>query len=426
MTLRILVFLCLLFSSSAFANDTVRAVFKAPVGIAATGLKPMTFGLSSKQIQAIHELTQGEIDFGGIYYRDIAADNAKTVSGTSGFSGFIYPNVPPPALTQPNSTAEQWVGDPELAGQWWLKELNVPEAWPLTTGNGVVIADCDAGYHHDEPDLKDNMLMEHAYDLADKENPEIVNDGPFAYHGTAVAAIMSGVKNDSGTNGIAFNSKVVPLQNFNYDNKDDLDKEEATAACVLRAINTPSVSVIVLENQTANGSSETFVGTREAVRLAIKAGITVVGAGGNYSVELVEEKNDDTGSIIVGALARTGEPAWFTNYGERLTVGAFGEQLHTLYGPNGRFGEFGGTSGATPQVAAAVALMKEVNPFLTPEQARAILGLTRTLTATNAKAGGLLNVSAAVQGALNTLSDLSEWTQRQLFRQHLMAILSSK
>lgn len=419
---RILLFLCLLFSTSAVAQDTVRAVFRAPVGIASVGLKQMTCGLNAKQVQAIFDLTHGEVDLGQIYYKDIPSANTKLVSGSSGFAGFIYPNVPPPVLIQPKS--EEWVGDPELADQWWLKELKVPEVWPLTTGQGVVIADCDAGYHHDESDLKDNMLMEHAYDLADKENPEIVNDGPYAYHGTAVAAIMAGVKNDLGTNGIAFNSKVVPLQNFNYDNKDDLDKEEATAACVLRAINTPGVSVIVLENQTANGSSETFIGTREAVRLAMKAGITVVGAGGNYSVELVEEKNDDTGSIIVGALARTGEPAWFTNYGERLTVGAFGEQLRTLFGPNGRMDDFGGTSGATPQVAAAVALMKEVNPFLTPEQAREILTLTRDLTANNAKAGGLLNVSAAVQGALNTVSDLSEWTKRQLFRQQLMVILA--
>ncbi len=415
---RLLILIVVLLPSSAFAEN-VRAVYKAPVGIASAHLKRMSFGLNSKQMAAIRELTQGEIDLGNIYYQDIGAGEVALLGRSSGFSGVIYPNVPPPALIEP------WSGDPALKGQWWIQDLQVPAAWGLATGAGVIVADCDAGYHHDESDLRDNMLMDRAYDLADKENPTVVNDGPYAYHGTAVAAIIAGVKNDLGTNGIAYNSKIVPLQNFNYDNKDDLDKEEATAACILRAINTPNVNVIVLENQTGNGSSETFVGTRDAVRLAMKAGITVVGAGGNYSVELIEEKKDDTGSIIVGALARTGDPAWFTNYGERLTVGAYGEQLYTLYGPNGAFGDFGGTSGATPQVAAAVAMMKEVNPFLTPERMREILQSTRTLTPTNARAGGKLNIPLALESALNSLPDSAEWAKRELFRRQLTAILGS-
>lgn len=420
---RILLLISILISSSAFA-DTVRAVYKAPVGIASTKMTRMTFGLSAKQVAAIRDLTHGEIDMGNVFYQEIGDHEVNLLSSSSGFSGVIYPNVPPPALIEPKSISpEPWAGDPALKGQWWIDDLQVPAAWSLATGQGVVVADCDAGYYHDEPDLKDNMLMDHAYDLADKENPTVVNDGPYAFHGTAVAAIIAGVKNDLGTNGIAYNSKIVPLQNFNYDNKDDLDKEEATAACILRAVTVPSVNVIVLENQTGNGSSETFIGTRDAVRLAMKAGITVVGAGGNYSVELIEEKKDDTGSIIVGALARTGEPAYFTNYGERLTVGAFGEQLYTLYGPNGAFGEFGGTSGATPQVAAAVAMMKEVNPFLTPERMREILQATRTVTSVNARAGGQLNIPLALESALNSLPDTKEWAKQELFRQQLMAIL---
>ncbi|NJL25012.1 MAG: S8 family serine peptidase, partial [Calothrix sp. SM1_5_4] len=111
-----------------------------------------------------------------------------------------------------------------------------------------------------------------------------------------------------GTNGIAFNSKIVPLQNYNYNEQDDIDKEEATARCVLKAIEIPEVNIIVLENQTATGSSETFSGTRDAVRLAIRSGLIVIGAAGNSGVELKEELKDDTGSIIVGALSKSGAP----------------------------------------------------------------------------------------------------------------------
>ena len=96
-------------------------------------------------------------------------------------------------------------------------------------------------------------------------------------------------------------AKLVPLQHYNYSLEDDLDKEEGTAACILHALTIPDVKVIVLENQT-HGSSETFMGTRAAVRLALKAGVTIVSAGGNKSNELKEEAQDDTGSIIVGAV----------------------------------------------------------------------------------------------------------------------------
>ncbi len=417
MLFRILAFALSLAASAASAEQKVKVVYKGAAAPTSLTIQRMTFGLTDDQIAKIHSLTAGQINLGDMYYAEVPEGEALLMSRQSGFSGIIYPNVPPPMEIQP------WSGDPELKGQWWINELKAKDVWPLATGAGVTVADCDAGYHHDEPDLKDNMLLDHAYDLADKENPTVVNDGPYAYHGTAVAAIIAGVKNDLGTNGIAYNAKIVPLQNYNYDNKDDLNKEEATAACILRAITIPGVNVIVLENQMSNGSSEAFVGTREAVRLAMKSGITVVGAGGNYQVELIEESKDDTGSVIVGALARDGSAAYFTNYGDRLTVGAFGEQLWTLYGPNGAFGEFGGTSGATPQVAATVAMMKEVNPFLTPEQMRELLIAPRTVTEANVKAGGRLNIPGSVQMAIDAVPDVAAWAEKELFRQQLTQIL---
>lgn len=408
-------------SLNAFAEERVKVVVKSdPASVAANaGMKHMTFGLNSKQTANIRALTNGEIDLGQYYYSEMPESQFKLLSRSANFSGVIYPNVPPPAIQTPS-----WSGDPELTGQWWIESLKVPDAWLLATGAGVTIADCDAGFYHDEPDLHDNMLLDLAYDFSNKDAPNVVNDGPYAFHGTAVAAIMGGVKNDVGTNGIAFNSKIVPFQNYNYDSSDKIDKEEATAACILRAIDTPNVSVIVLENQMQNGSSEAFAPTRDAVRLAMKSGITVVGAGGNYSVELKEELADDTGSVIVGALNRQDEAASFTNFGSRLTVGAYGEQLHTLFGPDGAFGYFGGTSGATPQVAATVALMKEANPYLTPEQVRQILIATRSMTSDNQKAGGKLNLLGSVEAAAAAKPDLEAYVEKEIFRIHLSAILS--
>lgn len=407
-------------SAAAAHAENVKVVFKINSVIAAdvAGLKRFNFGLTPNQVDEILRLTDGEINFGNVYYVEAPAAQSLPLRERPGFSGVIYPNVPPPAILP------GFDSDTDLAGEWWIDQLRVKEAWQKATGQGVIIADCDAGFYHDEPDLKANMLLEHRYDLSNPAAPDVVNDGPYAFHGTAVSAIMAGVQNVAGTNGIAYDAKIVPLQNFNYDEKDTLDKEEATAACVLRAINTPGVKIIVLENQTATGSSETFVGTRDAVRLAIRSGIAVIGAGGNYTVELTDEKTDDTGSIIVGALAQNDQAANFSNYGERVTVAAYGENLRTLYGPNGAFGDFGGTSGATPQVAAAVAMMLEAQPFLTPEKVRELLQQTREITALNQKVGGKLNVLAAVEAAIATTPNPAAWAEKEAFRLQLQNILA--
>lgn len=411
--------LLLLVVFSTAAQAQVRYVFKGENSSAktfASNVKKMTFGLTETQTEMIFALTGGRINFGDVYYLDHNPRLMNTMKNEPGFAGVIFPDIPPPVRIQQ-------IGDTYLINQWWIQKLRVKEAWSMATGKGVTIADCDAGYYHDEPDLFDNMLLEHRYDVSDSREPLIVNDGPFATHGTSVTAIIAGVLNGLGTNGIAFNSKIVPLQNFNYDSSDELDKEEATARCILNAVATPDVDIIVLENQTGDGSSETFVGTRDAVRLAQEAGMIVVSAAGNYGKHLVHEKADDTGSIIVGALYRNDTAASWSNYGERITVAAYGEGLYTLQGPGGAFAEFGGTSGATPLVAATVALMKEVNPMLTPEQARAILLETRVTNPATVRVGGLLSVPEAVNRARQTPVDFTASYKQWMFRQEIISAL---
>lgn len=365
-------------------------------------LNKATFGLTQKQLNDIYNLTDGEIKLNQVYRH----------SNKSKQNEFY----PPPGYFK------EVAMDPRLENSWWVNQLNVPSAWKEATGKGITIVDCDAGYYTDEPDIRHNLILDLARDFSDLSNPLDVSDGPYAHHGTAVAAILIGVKDGSGTNGIAFDARMVPHQNYNYDSSDKVNKEEATAACILDGIKVPNVDIIVLENQT-RGSSETYEGTREAVKLALKAGITIVSAAGNSSNELTVEEKYDTGSIIVGALRQNNQTASFSNYGSRVSIAAYGEKLYTLYGPNGRFSEFGGTSGATPQVAAAVALMLEVNSNLTPKDVKDILIKTRIESATTKKVGGRLDVASAVKMAKSYQASESQNQQQQNFKNKLLEIL---
>ncbi len=398
-----LVLLSLASSALAFEKAYVRGNFRGT-----TGMTELTFGLSRYQIDKIAQLTGGEVNLKDHfvtkpYFFD------KTI--LPGAEKHAREYLPPFRITD---------YDPTTREGWWQQALQVQEAWKLARGRGITIADCDAGYYTTEPDIAGNLLMDFAKDLSDRDNPTKIDDGGFVSHGTSVAAILVGIQDGRGINGIAPEAKLVPLQNYNYDPRlDDKDKEEATAACILEALRIPDVQIIVLENQT-HGSSETFAGTRAAVRLALRAGVTIVSAGGNSTNELTAEAADDTGSIIVGAVNRTGTTEGFSNYGSRVSVAAYGSDLLTLFGPDGRLGSFGGTSGATPQVAAAVALMLEVNPDLTPAQVKDILVGTRITTERNKKVGGLLNLVGAVRRAKATRGQRTD----DDFRQRLRSILS--
>lgn len=381
-------------------------------------VKPIRFGLSADQMEALKSVTKGKVDFTGLYAIDSSGLlEQMQLERQSGFLGTIYPNVPPPGFS----------GDPGLADQWWIQKINAKPAWDYVTGKGILIADCDAGYYTEESDIAGNLLLDLRYDLADTQNPTSVRDGNFITHGTSVVAIMAGVLDGVGTSGIAFDAKVLPLQNFNYDSQiDDLGKEEATAKCILHALQNSDVKIIVLENQTANGSSETFAGTREAVKLALEAGVVIVSAGGNAGSELKTEEQFDTGSIIVGALAQSGGQIGFSNYGKRVSIAAFGENLQTLSGPNGTMAAFGGTSGATPQVAGAVALMLEINPDLTPEQVKQLLIQTRVNSADTVNVGGKLDVTAAVLAAKAAAGAVNESLAQHELREKIATILSGE
>lgn len=390
--------------------------------------QPITFGLSEAQRSKIFDVSAGDVDLRNLFFVRVPATQAVAVMKLSSYLGEHPSFALPPHFGAPlgnSANLKKESADPDLLGQWWAGNYSMNEVWGLATGKGVTIADCDTGFYTGEADLKFNLLMDHSRDLSDLNNSRRVNDGKFLFHGTAVAALMAGVRDSKGTNGIAFNAKLVPLQYFNFDPAlDDIDKEEATARCILHAIKIPSVRVIVVQNQTTSGSSETFTGTREAVKLALRAGINIVAAAGNSSLELKTEAQHDTGSIIVGALHENGNKAVFSNFGPRVTVSAFGEKLYTLYGPSGRMDSFGGTTAASAQVAATVALLLEINPNLTPDQVKCIVKDTADITSANRIVGGKLNILKAVEMALDTVGETAALQEQRAFRAKLLRVLA--
>jgi len=298
-----------------------------------------------------------------------------------------------------NADAYTFKADPHLLSQHWAQNLNISKAWRFASGKDVRIASCDNGVYFSEPDLRSNLLLEYAKDFSDLNNPDTIDDGSYTSLGTAAAAIMVGVKNGYGTNGIAWNAKLAPLQFRNNNRNDIVDLETALYNCLKYASQIPNIKVIYTSATYQSGTIEIFDSIKGLIRQITDKNITVVIPAGNSFNKLSDNQDYETNSIIVGSLRQNDQKSSFSNYGDRVTISSYGEGIATLKGPNGLYGLFTGTQAAAAQVAGTIALMYEAHPSLTPSAIRKILQHTALRTSENASVGGRVQTDKAVEEA---------------------------
>ena len=334
-------------------------------------------------------------------------------SATYGFGNsesFIASNPPPSHLT---------AADPVTLRSVWAKNFNLVTLWKTATGKGVNIAVCDSGFYLGDSDLDVNIDWARVLDVI-KRN-QVVDDSKFAYQGTASLSIISAVQNGMGMTGIAYHSKLIPLQHFHYDS--ELDGEvtlpKAGAKCIYQAIKNMDVSIVLLQSSTYRGSAEADELIRSAILDATKAGLIVVLPAGDASKNLVTEKIFETKSIFVGATLNNGRQALFSNYGDRVNVGAYGENVEANFG-QGRWGSLIGTAAAAAQVTGLVALFKEVNPCLRPDDVLSLFKLTNQVDDSNRSVGGLVNPVKALELAKNMPCQKSKLESELLYRTQLL------
>src|SRR5262249_43392664 len=172
--------------------------------------------------------------------------------------------------------------------------------------------------------------------------------------------------------------------------------------------------VIMLENQTyALGNYEMVPSVNKAIRDAIASGIVVCVAAGNgnrdVGIDDIGNPIPPTGSILIGATrydSQENRRTSISNYGTRVVVSAPGDEEYDLTccsdGNDCYTDFFGGTSGAVPKVAGAVALMLQQNPQLSHSEVAEILNRTGSAVITDplTPVGTFLNVEAAVKEAI--------------------------
>ena len=285
--------------------------------------------------------------------------------------------------------------------QWHYPQINLPQAWDITTGNSdVVVAVIDTGVLLDHPDLQGQLVPGYDFisdpgNAADGDgidnNPNDDGDDPngnSSFHGTHVSGTIAAASNTNvGVSGVAWGAKVMPLRALGRLGGTDYDIEQAVrfAAQLPNDSGTVPNQKADVINLSLGGPTNSTIAP-EAYRLAREAGVVIVAASGNEASSGINYPASLDGVVSVSATNINNTLAPYSNFGSTIDIAAPGGDFSDVNGDgfadgilstaasdaNGmlQFGYafFQGTSMAAPHIAGIVALMKSANNSLTPDE----------------------------------------------------------
>jgi serine protease len=260
---------------------------------------------------------------------------------------------------------------------WNLEEINVPDAWYISRGDGVCVAVLDTGLVSHE-DLNSSRLVK-GYDFVDMDEDTTdpgIKIGDIDYHGTHVAGIIgASMDNNLGIAGVSPKAFIMPVRII------ESTVSSANIANGIRfavGLSNPSSKIpskiadIINMSFGGEGYSDT---EKNACDAAVNAGAILLSSAGNEGDEIVYYPAGYSNVISVSAVDKNKSIAPYSNYGNFITLAApggggssFDEMIASLGGPAANnYSAMKGTSMATPHVSGVVALMKTVKPELDSE-----------------------------------------------------------
>jgi len=294
--------------------------------------------------------------------------------------------------------------------QFGPSKIGASYVWDVTTGDGIVVCVIDTGiqvWHEDlqanmwinedeipdnDTDDDDNGYIDDIYGWdTDSNDADIVDYGGGSYHGTGCSGVVAATRdNNLGCSGIAPDARLMGIrigfnsgfydaviEGVNYANDNDAD-------------------VVSMSFITTNNSGL----MHDAMDAAWEAGVILVAGAGNDEGTWVYYPCTWDSVIKVGATSPFSQNwaydpidevrisiaagfGWGSTYGNGQEIMAFGEHyISTFGGGADEYWDghdnffFGGTSNATPMIAASFALLKQYFPGETQEWYRERLRAT--------------------------------------------------
>jgi subtilisin family serine protease len=282
--------------------------------------------------------------------------------------------------------------DPYFYSQWWLNSISSHKAWQrVDQERQIIVAVVDSGVDYNHPDLKNRVLTEFGYNFHDNNN-DPMDDG---WHGTHIAGIIAAEANNGiGISGIVgdLDVKILPIKVLDKDGR-------GTSTVIAKGIRyAADMGADIINLSITFKTRDPHI--EEALRYAYNLGVFVVTASGNDNI-LSDNYSPqaDFGSFTVAAVNSLYERSYFSNYGEAVAVAAPGSGILSTV-PGGLYEYRDGTSMAAPMVSGTAAILKAQNPFLSPDQLRAIITETADkdkVISRHPIGSGLLNTYNAIR-----------------------------
>jgi type VII secretion-associated serine protease mycosin len=291
---------------------------------------------------------------------------------------------------------------------WALAALHAQTAWQTTKGAGITVAVLDTGVDGTHPDLTGQVLTgkDEIGFGASRGN------GPWAKHGTGMAAIIAGhghgAGHDSGVLGIAPQARILPVRVILEDKDPQRQKARQSRGTALpdgiRWAVDHGADVINLSLGDDSAGAAPVADEDDAIQYALSKGVVVVASAGNGgdAADRSSYPAAYPGVIAVAAVDEDGAHAAFSTSRWYASVSAPGVDV-VIADPDRRYYTGWGTSAASAYVSGAAALIRSANPKLSPAQIKQVLQTTtRHKPAggrTDALGTGMIDPAAALAAA---------------------------
>ena len=305
--------------------------------------------------------------------------------------------------------------------------LNLGNALDYYRGDSVKVGIIDSGINYDHEDFMVNnstkvkgdskyynyQTSSWVYYKASQHGYSYIDDT--LGHGTNVAATVAAAINGIGGLGLAPNVELYVYKVTNSSNGYEFGAiQNALMDAKTLGLDVVNMSFQSYEHAVSYGTSSMAASSGCStimsyyINQAYNAGITLVGAAGNFNTDEPSYPGSNNHVINVGSLNETGTgKAGFSNYGSTIDLVAPGYVHVADKGTNSSYKNTSGTSFSAPLVTAAIALYKQKNPSATPAQIEsALYASCDPIENTNWAGNGKLNVLKFLGLADNTPTEI--------------------